>query len=164
MLAAVLPLPLLLVDATLGATTKVLVVSLAWTAQALCLTQLEPWLLRGSGLNLSPIGLLCSLVICSALLGLSGAVLSAPSLAVAQVLLRRAEHPLAASLLATLAVPPTAAGGNVRGARGATAASTGAGTEDEIEMINVPGASRLGSLDESVPVTAANVLTRTHSP
>lgn len=87
MIAAALPIPVLLLDEELGF-TRVVALGAGWAVQLFCLNVLELWLLgEDDGRRLTPIGLLGSLVIWTSLWGPPGAILSAPTLVATQVLL-----------------------------------------------------------------------------
>jgi predicted PurR-regulated permease PerM len=87
MVAAALPIPVLLLDQGLGV-ARVIALAAGWTVQLLCGNVLEMWLLgEEDGRRLTPIGLLGSLVIWASLWGAPGAVLSAPILVTTEVAL-----------------------------------------------------------------------------
>lgn len=93
MIAAVLPIPVLLLDDGLGF-KRAIALGAGWAVQLACGNVLELWLLgEDDGRRLTPIGLLGSLVVWTSLWGPPGAVLSAPILVATQVLLAHGASP-----------------------------------------------------------------------
>ena len=90
--AAALPIPVLLLDEGLGV-VRVIALGAGWGVQLLAANFLEVRLLGPSGPQLTPLGLLGSLVIWGSLWGAPGAVLSAPILVATQVVLVHGASP-----------------------------------------------------------------------
>ena len=86
MTAAALPIPVLMLDAELGV-VRIIALGAGWGVQLLAANVLEVRLLGNDGPQLTPLGLLGSLVIWGSLWGAPGAVLSAPILVATQVVL-----------------------------------------------------------------------------
>jgi AI-2 transport protein TqsA len=84
-LATILPLPLILVDPSMSTTGAVLAIVLPGTIQFMIGNVVEPKLL-GDSLNLSPVIILLSLTVWTALWGGIGALLAVPITAIIQIL------------------------------------------------------------------------------
>jgi AI-2 transport protein TqsA len=98
-IATVLPLPVILVDPSVGTAEAVLAILLPGLIQFLIGNVLEPKLL-GDSLNLSPVIILLSLTVWASLWGGVGALLAVPITSVIQILAEQLEFtkPIAAAL------------------------------------------------------------------
>lgn len=100
-----LPIPIILVDDGLTATTKIVAIVIPTIVQGLVGNGLEP-MLFGASLNLSPISILIALVMYSAMWGLPGAILAVPLLAITRIVLHRTDHPVAKRALTIIRDKP----------------------------------------------------------
>jgi len=99
--AAVLPVPIIILDEEMSITTKIVAVCGPASVQGYIGNVAEP-MAFSKVLNLTAISILVGLVFFSALFGLSGAVLSVPIQAAIKICLHHTDHPMAKGVLAVM--------------------------------------------------------------
>jgi hypothetical protein len=101
MIAMFLPMPIVIVDVNLEQWQKIGAFVGPGGVQAYVGNALEP-MMFGKSLNMTPMSILAALVIWGSIWGITGAILSVPMLAIQKILLTKANHPLAKTVLAMI--------------------------------------------------------------
>ena len=106
MIAMVLPLPIVIVDANLATWQKAGAFIGPGIVQGYVGNALEP-MVFGKSLNMTPMSILMALVIWSSIWGIIGAILSVPLLGIQKILLSHANHPMAKYFITLIREDPT---------------------------------------------------------
>lgn len=106
MIAMFLPIPIVIVDPNLEQWQKIGAFVGPGAVQAYVGNALEP-MMFGKSLNMTPMSILAALVIWGSVWGIVGAILSVPMLAIQKILLTKANHPLAKTVLGMIREDPT---------------------------------------------------------
>jgi AI-2 transport protein TqsA len=106
LIAMFLPMPVVIVDPGLETWQKVAAFAGPGAVQGYVGNALEP-MVFGKSLNMTPMSILCALVIWSSLWGLMGAILSVPLLGIQKILMQHTNHPMAKYCVMMIREDPT---------------------------------------------------------
>lgn len=106
MIAMFLPMPLVIVDASLSTGQKIAAFAGPGAVQGYVGNALEP-MVFGKSLNMTPLSILMALVMWSSLWGLMGAILSVPMLGIQKICFSHANHPMAKYFITLIREDPT---------------------------------------------------------